>query len=119
MGSRKRGADAVAAIRSTIDRLAPGITLDEHDEVVLAAIARAHNRAADLDRDAAKARGSGGSPRRVTELLAEARLQEAQAEKWSRDVIGAVEAQVRHLQKDWRAQKAANARWDRVGTGGR
>lgn len=117
MASRKRGTDAVAAIRATVAGIDPEITLDEHEEHLLTAIARAHNRAADLDRDAAKARASGGSSRGVTELLGEARLQETQAERWAKQITDAAQAVVNNSKKDWRAQKAANARWSGVASG--
>lgn len=117
MGSRKRGADAVAAIRATIAGIDADVTLDEAEEYLLAAISRAYNRAADLDRDAAKARTSGGSPRRVTELAAEARLQESQAAKWTREITDAVAATVTASTKSWQHQKAANARWSGAASG--
>lgn len=69
-------------------------------------------------RHAAKARTSCGSPRRVTELASEARLLDAQAARWSREIIGAAEEQIANAQKDWHAQKAANARWGNNATGG-
>lgn len=117
MASRKRGADAVAAIRATVAGLDPDVVLDEREENLLASIARAYNRAADLDRDAAKARASGGSPRRVTELAAEARLQEAQAERWAAEIIRAVQEAVAPTTKSALHQKAARARWDGIANG--
>ena len=117
MGSRKRGADAVAAIRATVAGLDPDVVLDEREENLLASIARAYNRAADLDRDAAKARASGGSPRRVTELAAEARLQEQQAERWAKEIVDAVQAVVAPTTKSALHQKAARARWDGIASG--
>ncbi|KAA0917005.1 hypothetical protein [Dietzia sp. ANT_WB102] len=114
MGARKRGTDAVAAIRATVAGIDPEIVLDEHEEHLLTAIARAYNRAADLDRDAAKARAAGKSSRGVTELLAESRLQENQAERWAKQITDAAQAVVTSSKKDWRAQKAARARWDGV-----
>ena len=117
MGSRKRGADAVAAIRATVAGIDADVVLDEAEEHLLAAISRAYNRAADLDRDAAKARASGGSPRRVTELAAEARLQEAQAAKWTTEIVRAVQETVAPTTKSWSHQKAARARWDGVASG--
>lgn len=119
MASRKRGADAVAAIRATVAGIDPEITLDEHEEHLLTAVARAYNRAADLDLDAAKARASGGSTRRVTELLAEARLQENQAERWAKQITDAAQAVVTNSAKSWQHQRAARARWDKTATGGR
>ena len=117
MSARKRGTDAVAAIRATVAGIDPDVVLDEAEEHLLAAIARAYNRAADLDKDAAKARNSGGSPRRITELLAEARLQESQAARWTKEITDAVHKTVNGSQKSWQHQKAVNARWRGVANG--
>lgn len=64
-------------------------------------------------------RGAGNmlQKRRPTLLAAEIRLQEPQGAKWARQVIERAEAIVKTETKDWRAQKAARARWDGVANG--
>ncbi|MCT1639741.1 hypothetical protein [Dietzia cinnamea] len=119
MGRRQtRGMKAVKAIRAAVPE---GVELDEVDEDVLQAVRRAYDRAEDLDADLARERAATGpSANRLTLLAAEVRLQEAQGEKWGRQVIDRAEAVVKVETKDWRAQKAARARWDgRYSQGGR
>ena len=90
------------------------------DEDVLAAVRRAYDRAEDLDTDLARERAATEpSANRITLLAGEIRLQELQGERWGRQVIDRAEAVVKESAKDWRAVKAARARWDKTATGGR
>ena len=116
MGRRQtRGMKAVKAVRAVIPE---GVDLDEADEDVLAAVRRAYDRAEALDTDLDRERAATEpSANRLTLLAAEVRLQETQGEKWARQVIDRAEAVVKTETKDWRAQKAARARWDGVANG--
>ncbi|HIW68881.1 MAG TPA: hypothetical protein H9878_12295 [Candidatus Dietzia merdigallinarum] len=118
MGRRQtRGMRAVKAIRAAVPE---GVELDEVDEDVLAAVRRAYDRAEDLDTDLARERAATEpSANRITLLAGEIRLQELQGERWGRQVIDRAEAVVKESAKDWRAVKAARARWDKTATGGR
>ena len=116
MGRRQtRGMRAVKAIRAAVPE---GVELDEVDEDVLQAVRRAYDRAEDLDADLARERAADEpSANRISLLAAEVRLQELQAERWGRQIIDRAEAVVKESTKDWRAVKAARARWDGVASG--
>ena len=117
MGRRQtRGMKAVRAIRAAVPE---GVELDEVDEDVLQAVRRAYDRAEDLDADLARERAADEpSANRISLLAAEVRLQEAQGEKWGRQIIDRAEAVVKPETKSALHQHAANVRWGNK-TGGR